>query len=131
MTDQRFDAASLHALREAVLAYATAAGMPERRAIDVMIAVHELAANAVRHGAGWGRLRMRITAGALYCQVTDAGPASLGSQDSDQIPAPARPWPFQRGHGLWLVRKAADRISVNSGPGRSEVTVVFTVPATP
>ena len=40
------------ALRAVMLAYAVEAGMPENRAKDVMLAAHELAANAVRHGAG-------------------------------------------------------------------------------
>ena len=30
--------------------------MPENRARDVMLAAHELAANAIRHGAGAGGL---------------------------------------------------------------------------
>jgi hypothetical protein len=41
---REFDADALAGLREAVLGYATACGMPEDRAIDVMLAVHELAA---------------------------------------------------------------------------------------
>ena len=44
---QEFNAATLRFLREAVVAHASAAGLPEERAIDVMLAVHELAANAV------------------------------------------------------------------------------------
>ena len=46
MLDQEFTAGTLHILREAVLVHATAAGLPEARAADVMLAVHELAANA-------------------------------------------------------------------------------------
>jgi two-component sensor histidine kinase len=52
--DERFDASTLHLLRERVAAWVSAAGMPEDRAMDVVLAVHELAANAVRHGAGAG-----------------------------------------------------------------------------
>ena len=37
--------------------------MPEARAAEVMITVHELAANAVRHGAGAGRARPGAPAG--------------------------------------------------------------------
>jgi hypothetical protein len=36
-----------------------------------VIAVHELAANAVRHGAGGGLLTMRIQAGRLRCRVSE------------------------------------------------------------
>ena len=34
---------------------------------------HELAANAVVHGAGHGRLRLWADGGFLYCQVSDDG----------------------------------------------------------
>src|ERR1700735_559198 len=53
--DQAFDADSLYALRAAVAAHATQAGLPPGRADDLVIAVHELAANAGRHGAAPGR----------------------------------------------------------------------------
>ena len=43
---------SLYSVRQAVAAHASAAGMSEAQARDVMIAVQELAANAVRHGRG-------------------------------------------------------------------------------
>ena len=52
--DQVFDADSLYALRAAVAAHGAQAGLPPGRADDLVIAVHELAANAVRHGAGHG-----------------------------------------------------------------------------
>jgi hypothetical protein len=74
--DQGFDATTLPDLRNAVLAGAVAAGLPDDRAAEVTLAVHKLAANAVRHGGGAGRARMRVVAGQLHCQVSDAGPGS-------------------------------------------------------
>ena len=76
MPDREFDTDALAGLREAVLGYATACGMAGDRAIDVMLAVHELAANAVRHGPGHGRLRIHVTASTLHCEVSDPGPPS-------------------------------------------------------
>jgi anti-sigma regulatory factor (Ser/Thr protein kinase) len=78
MLDQEFGETTLRVLRETVLAHATAAGMPEGRALDVMLAVHELAANAVKHGGGIGSLRMSVTNRELICQVSDPGSASSG-----------------------------------------------------
>jgi anti-sigma regulatory factor (Ser/Thr protein kinase) len=92
----RFDARGLSRLRAVVLAHAVAAGMPENRARDVMLAAHELAANAIRHGAGAGRLQMRTADGMLRVQVHDAGPASLNGQagtagrDGQDIPGGGR-----------------------------------------
>lgn len=110
--DDRFDASTLHLLRERVAACAAAAGMPPDRATDVILAVHELAANVVSHGAGAGRLLIRAAAGALRCQVTDAGPG-------------AGPWPVRRGHGLWIVRAVADEFTASPGPHGSQVTALF------
>jgi anti-sigma regulatory factor (Ser/Thr protein kinase) len=109
--------------------------MPEDRAIDVMLAVHELAANAVRHGPGHGRLRVHVTASTLRCEVSDPGPASRdgrapgGTGGQAPVATGAVPWPVEQGHGLWLVRKAADHLRVTSGPHGSLITAVFTLPA--
>jgi anti-sigma regulatory factor (Ser/Thr protein kinase) len=116
--DERFDASTLHLLRERVAACAAGAGMPDDRAVDMLLAVHELAANAVRHGAGAGRLLMRAAVGALRCQVSDAGPG-------------AAPWPLRQGHGLWVVQAVADQVTASSGPHGSQVTATFTWRAGP
>jgi hypothetical protein len=61
------------------------------------------------------------------------GPASSGlpsnTPGSQRPGAAARisPWPYEPGHGLWLVRQIADHISVNRGPAGSQVTVAFTM----
>lgn len=125
--DQPFDAGTLPDLRKAVAAAAVAAGLPEDRATDVMLAVHELAANAMRHGGGAGRARMRVIAGVLQCQVSDAGPGRRMGHARSGGAADAEPWPVHRGHGLWLVRNAANRANITSEPGGSRVTVVFAV----
>lgn len=92
--DLAFDADTLPGLRQAVLAEAATAGMPGDRAADVMLAVHELAANAVRHGGGAGTLTMRVADGRLYCQVSDAG-STGGTRPATDA---ARPWRVERGH---------------------------------
>jgi anti-sigma regulatory factor (Ser/Thr protein kinase) len=126
--DQTFDAGTLYALRAAVQAHAIRLGMSEARTDDLVIAVHELAANAVRHGAGDGRVRMWERAGALHCQVEDAGDATpLDGPDGPGGNA-ADNWPFVSGHGLWLARLVAEEISVASGPDGTCAKVVFVLP---
>jgi anti-sigma regulatory factor (Ser/Thr protein kinase) len=133
--DREFDAGALAGLREAVLGYATACGMTEDRAIDAVLAVHELAANAIRHGPGHGRLRIYATASTLRCEVSDPGPSSPNGRTPDATGGNppgtpgAVPWPVEQGHGLWLVREAADHLRVTSGPHGSLITVLFTLPA--
>jgi hypothetical protein len=127
--DQPFDAGTLHLLREAVLAHATAAGIPEARAAGPMLGAHELAASAVRHGAGTGQLRMRAGAGTLRCQVDDAGAPGMDGAAARPDGPGAQDWPYRSGHGPWLVREAAGQVSVSAGPGGSRVVPAFTMPA--
>lgn len=126
-----FDRETLPGLRSAVRAEAVAAGMPGNQADDVMLAVHELAANAVRHGGGAGRLRMATAAGELHCHVSDAGPSGGGACSPGGNAVALRQWLIQPGHGLWLVRDIADRLTIAPGPAGSEVSAVFTLPGSP
>jgi anti-sigma regulatory factor (Ser/Thr protein kinase) len=129
--DLAFDADALSDLRKAVRAVAVAAGLPGERADEVMFAVHELAANAVRHGGGAGRAWLDVTAGYLNCRVSDTGPGSPAGRARSDSGDPGPPWPFRPGHGLWLVRNAADRLSVQAGPRGSAVTAAFRLPGPP
>jgi anti-sigma regulatory factor (Ser/Thr protein kinase) len=126
--NRAFDANTLPSLRRAVLAEAASAGLAGDQAADVMLVVHELAANAVRHGAGTGQLEMRVRDGELHCQVSDVGPAGVDGRGPGTGMAAAPPWPVQRGHGLWLVQATADQVSVAWGSAGSQVTAVFIVP---
>ena len=132
--DQCFDASSLSALRTATQACAVKAGMPAERATDVVIALHELAANAVRHGAGSGRLRIWDHIGALYCRVDDDGPAATltaaargGGDDSGQNLADR--WPREAGHGLWLARQVADQMTLRCDSRGTSAVITFSAPA--
>ena len=120
--EQAFDGDSLYALRSAVAAHAAAAGLPRQRVYDIVTAAHELAANAVRHGAGRGRLRLWTDSQALHCQVSDDGPATHD---------PARPdpaaWRRDHAHGLWIIGEVADQVSLDSAPSGTTVTVTFTL----
>lgn len=131
LLDQAIDANSLYQLRASVAAHAVQAGLPQRRADDLVIAAHELAANVVRHGSGHGRLRLWRQGQTLHCQVTDHGfqqHADGNGRDGQQFPDPASAlprWRVSPGHGLWLVRQLADQTSLHPGPSGSAVTVSF------
>jgi anti-sigma regulatory factor (Ser/Thr protein kinase) len=137
--DLAFDSGTLDTLRAGVRSHACQAGLSEDRAEDVVLAVHELAANAVRHGTGTGRLRLWKRAGALYCQVEDGDPPEVGDP-AEQQPGhgaddvanaevsgycSAHPLPSGPGHGLWVVRQVADRMRVLSRARGTRATVTF------
>jgi anti-sigma regulatory factor (Ser/Thr protein kinase) len=132
--DLAFDSGTLNLLREEVHARACRAGMSAGRAGDVVLAVHELAANAVRHGAGAGRLRMWSLPGALRCQVDDGDPPASGDPGAGS-PDGGGPgesglnsWQARPGHGLWVTRQVADQVQVLSGPDGTRATVTFDLP---
>jgi anti-sigma regulatory factor (Ser/Thr protein kinase) len=118
--DQPFDPGTLPELRRAVQVHVRAAGMPDDRTMDVVLAVHELMANAIRHGTGKGRLRIWQASGSLRCQIDDDG-----TPTSDDH---SHPWPVRQGHGLWVVRQIADQVEILSGPTGTRATITFTLP---
>ena len=101
LLDQEFDSGTLYALRAAVQAHAGQAGLSEDRTGEVVLAIHELAANAIAHGAGHGRLRMWEQAGALSCEIADAGPVGAGrptGPSPGRAVRPSGPSPGRAGH---------------------------------
>src|SRR5215813_13358100 len=117
--EEALDGDSLYRLRASVAAHAIQAGLSQRRADDLVIAAHELAANVVRHGSGRGRLRIWKHDQMLHCQVTDDGiaetPGSTAESghnpDAGSVAGPPA-WRIKPGHGLWLVRQLADQTSL-------------------
>ena len=114
LLEEEFGGGPLYWLRQAVAAHASAAGMRAARARDMTIAVQELAVNAVRHGAGRGRLRMQRRDGALVCQVQDTGPGprdgrAAARDGAGTDPDPAAGWRARTGMacgwpGSWPMR---------------------------
>jgi serine/threonine-protein kinase RsbW len=141
--DLKIDSGSLHTLRARVRACAEAAGLPDDRVEDVVLAIHELAANVVRHGGGTGRLRAWDLPGAMRFQVDDGDRPPLGAtgradgydgydgsggSDGSGARAEDGALPFISGHGLWVVQRICSHMIARSGPGGTSVVVVFDRP---
>src|SRR5215472_4998225 len=116
--DLGFDSGKLQTVRAQLRRCVRSLGFPDGQVEDVVLAVHELAANAVCHGGGGGRLRIWNLAGALYCQVDD------GDSPKD-APAAVNSLPCERGHGLWVVQRLADEMQALSGPGGTSILIRF------
>jgi anti-anti-sigma factor len=121
--EQGFDSDSLYALRATVSAHASQAGLPPGRVGDLVVAVNELATNAIRHGAGNGQLRIWQQGEMLQAQVNDDGTPQAG----DSPARDATLWHIEPDHGLAVVRQLADQLSLQSGPDGSVATVSFTL----
>ncbi|QBI55884.1 hypothetical protein EKD16_20625 [Streptomonospora litoralis] len=112
----RFTPADLPRLREDALAYAGRLSVPRSRALDLALAVNEVAANAVEHGGGTGSLWFWTEDDELICEIVDD--AACGG-----VPpfAGCPPALDERGGGLWVVRQLCDRVHPRSVEGRSVV----------
>jgi anti-sigma regulatory factor (Ser/Thr protein kinase) len=106
-TEIAFDGETLPALRQVVAARAADARLDPFRVGDLVLAVHELATNSVRHGGGDGVLRVWQDADTLICEVRGAG------WIEDPLAGRRRPAYGQLGgHGLWLVNQVCDLVQV-------------------
>jgi anti-sigma regulatory factor (Ser/Thr protein kinase) len=102
----RTDLAKVRAL---VLQQARAAGLPESRSNDLVLAVSEVAANTLRHTQSAGTLTIWRAARELVCEIQDEGTIT------DPLAGQRRPGPDATGgHGLWLVYQVCDLVELRS-----------------
>jgi anti-sigma regulatory factor (Ser/Thr protein kinase) len=97
---------------------ARSAGMRAERIGDLVLAVHELVANSLRHGGGRGLLRLWEHDGTFFCEVRDGGHIEdplAGRDRRDGVRA--------GGRGLWIVNHLCDLVQVRSAPDGNVVRV--------
>jgi len=99
----------LAAVRAIVHRYAIRAGLTEARAIDLVLAVSEVAANTVRHAKSPGSLKIWYDTKEIVCQIQDEGFITdpLVGQRMPSVEA-------MGGHGLWIVYRVCDQVEVDS-----------------
>jgi anti-sigma regulatory factor (Ser/Thr protein kinase) len=99
----------LAALRAVVYRYAKEAGLPESRALDLVLAVSEVAANTVRHAKSPGSLKIWYDSDEIVCQIQDEGTIHdpLAGQRKPAMDA-------MGGHGLWIVHQVCDDVEMDS-----------------
>ncbi|MFG1943853.1 anti-sigma factor RsbA family regulatory protein [Nonomuraea sp. NPDC048826] len=102
--------ADLAAMRRRVARRAFALGAARELRERLLLAAHEVAANAVEHGGGHGRILLWLDGGTLLCEVDD--PGRMNAPYAGYLP-PA--FPTDRGHGLWVVRQLCDLVEVRTG----------------
>jgi anti-sigma regulatory factor (Ser/Thr protein kinase) len=99
----------LSAVRALVHRHALRAGLSESRAIDLMLAVSEVAANTVRHAKSAGCLDIWYDAKEIVCQIRDRGIIAdpLAGRRKPALDALG-------GHGLWIVNQVCDEFEMRS-----------------
>ena len=99
----------LAAVRAVVYRYARQAGLPESRAIDLVLAVSEVAANTVRHAKSPGSLKIWYDTEEIVCQIQDEGTITdpLAGRRQPSLEA-------MGGHGLWIVNQVRDEVEMRS-----------------
>jgi anti-sigma regulatory factor (Ser/Thr protein kinase) len=94
-------------LRAAIAQETKEIGLPIEQAEDFVLAVNEVASNAVEHGCGVGVLRLWRQPDRVICKVTDSGLLR------DPLPGLHPPHPSSpRGRGMWLSRQMCDLLHV-------------------
>lgn len=117
-----FSVGDLRDLRHAVAGWAAWAGLQGQRAADFVIAVHEIATNAIRHGSPVAHLALRITGTAAQAEVSDSGHWPL---EPSTGPAPAG-----LGMGLHVARRVCDQVTIHRGASGSTVIAQMSLPGT-
>ncbi|MFD0774681.1 ATP-binding protein, partial [Streptomonospora algeriensis] len=113
--------ADLAAPRTAVTELPEKTEVPRERLGDLVLAVNELAANAVEHGGGGGTVTLWRSRGWTVCDVADRG---TGLHDPLCGYHPADPL-SPRGYGLWITRQLCDFLEIASGAHGTRVRLHF------
>jgi anti-sigma regulatory factor (Ser/Thr protein kinase) len=105
------ESADLHGVRCFVAARAEGHGLPRPALSRLLVAVTELATNAVEHGAPPMAVRMWTDGGDLCCEVADCGRWRPAAMLGYAPPATAA----GRGFGLWGARMLTDVVQIRAG----------------
>lgn len=121
---RRFGVWTLSEVRALVERELLDAGFGRDRAEDVVLAVNEIATNAVVHGTRVAEIAMWTTGqrvgagGGVVVEVEDGG--TLG----DPLPGLVAPYPADpRGRGVWIARQLCDSLHVWRGSAGTHVRI--------
>lgn len=112
-------------LRHSISEICRQAGLSDEPLGHFALAVQELMTNAIRHGGGWGLVRLHRDGNLLTCTVIDFGPGFAG----DPATFGALPSGDSKGgRGLFLARRLTTSMLVDSRRARTVVTVTVEMP---
>jgi anti-sigma regulatory factor (Ser/Thr protein kinase) len=91
-------------------------GLTPAKIDDLVLAVNEVATNAIRHGAGHGEVRIWRDDRFVLCEVFDPGTGAAASF-SHLPPSPDS----EHGHGLWITQQLCDLVEIRTRPSSTTV----------
>ncbi|MFC5995898.1 ATP-binding protein [Pseudonocardia hispaniensis] len=102
-----YTAWQLRDVRAAVTNLMTDSAFGSTRIEDVVLAINEVATNAVEHGTREAQLSLWLSTDGLVCEVHDGG------RLADPLPGLRAPRPTDpRGRGMWIARQLCDLLHV-------------------
>jgi anti-sigma regulatory factor (Ser/Thr protein kinase) len=119
-----FSLADLPDVREFAAAQAQDRGMSADAVGDFLVALNEVATNAVTHGSSKARLRLWTDGGSLMVDVHDDGRLWHPEARPGHTPPPEN---ATSGMGLWVARMLSHEIVVRTGVNGTTVSMRFLV----
>jgi anti-sigma regulatory factor (Ser/Thr protein kinase) len=113
----------LAAIRAVVHRYAIQAGLTEARAIDLTLAVSEVAANTIKHAKSPGSLKIWYDTNEIVCQIHDEGIITdpMAGRREPSLDALG-------GHGLWIVNQVCDQVELQSDENGTTIRLHMKLP---
>jgi anti-sigma regulatory factor (Ser/Thr protein kinase) len=118
---RRFDADSLSRLRATTSRTTIRHGLSEQQVSQFVLAVHEAAANAIRHGGGTGQYLLWMQGAVLTAEISDHGSGIAG--DPRAIPPPGTS--SRDGRGLWLISQVCADVDIDTGDTGTRLTLRY------
>jgi anti-sigma regulatory factor (Ser/Thr protein kinase) len=115
---------SLDDLRTRIAECLLATTRMTQEAADLVLAVNEMATNAIRHGSPPVSVRLWVRPGRLVCTVSDRGEGVTDPFAGYIWPGAHGRMPV-RGMGLWLARRLCDRVDLVTGSAGFTVRLVI------
>ncbi|MFG1876147.1 ATP-binding protein [Sphaerisporangium sp. NPDC049003] len=119
--EMTFCVGDLPDVRDFAALQARRAGMVEGDIGDYLVAVNEVATNAVTHGAAKARVRVWCEGGDLLVDVHDDGHWIPG-----EAPGMIAPHDYSTsGMGLWVARRLTKKLTLKTGANGTNVVMRF------
>ncbi|GAA1519102.1 hypothetical protein GCM10009677_60540 [Sphaerisporangium rubeum] len=119
--EMTFRVGDLPGVRDFAALQARRAGMPESAVGDYLVAVNEVATNAVTHGTSKACMRVWCDEGDLVVQIHDEGHWII-----TDTPGMTAPHDYSTsGMGLWVARRLAKELTLITGRTGTHLTMRF------